>query len=227
MYHQNFKEVFPLRLSLREMILCAMFVALVAAGAFIRIPVGTDVYTLQFLFTLLAGLLLGARLGATAVATYVLLGLVGVPVFASGGGPGYVLQPTFGYLIGFILQAWYCGAAARRLSARNFKRLLAINGVGMAIVYVIGISYFYFVSNYVIDAPIAVWPVIFYCGILQIVPDFLLCVAAAGLAVRLEHAGVWVEGERVKSEVWRVEYVISSLLTLHSPLYLYARLFRA
>ena len=205
MYHQNFKEVFPLRLSLREMILCAMFVALVAAGAFIRIPVGTDVYTLQFLFTLLAGLLLGARLGATAVATYVLLGLVGVPVFASGGGPGYVLQPTFGYLIGFILQAWYCGAAARRLSARNFKRLLAINGVGMAIVYVIGISYFYFVSNYVIDAPIAVWPVIVYCGILQVVPDFLLCVAAAGLAVRLEHAGVWVEGERVKSEVWRVE----------------------
>ena len=205
MYHQNFKEVFPLRLSLREMILCAMFVALVAAGAFIHIQVGTDVYTLQFLFTLLAGLLLGARLGATAVATYVLLGLVGVPVFASGGGPGYVLQPTFGYLIGFILQAWYCGAAARRLSARNFKRLLAINGVGMAIVYVIGISYFYFVSNYVIDAPIAVWPVIFYCGILQVVPDFLLCVAAAGLAVRLEHAGVWVEGERVKSEVWRVE----------------------
>ena len=115
MYHQNFKEVFPLRLSLREMILCAMFVALVAAGAFIRIPVGTDVYTLQFLFTLLAGLLLGARLGATAVATYVLLGLVGVPVFASGGGPGYVLQPTFGYLIGFVLQAWYCGAASRRL----------------------------------------------------------------------------------------------------------------
>lgn len=194
-----------MRLSLREMILCAMFVALVAAGAFIRIPVGTDVYTLQFLFTLLAGLLLGARLGATAVATYVLLGLVGVPVFASGGGPGYVLQPTFGYLIGFILQAWYCGTAARRLSAQNFKRLLAINGVGMAIVYVIGISYFYFVSNYVIDAPIAVWPVIFYCGILQVVPDFLLCVAAAGLAVRLEHAGVWVEGERVKSEVWRVE----------------------
>lgn len=205
MYHQNFKEVFPLRLSLREIILCAMFVALVAAGAFIRIPVGTDVYTLQFLFTLLAGLLLGARLGATAVATYILLGLVGVPVFASGGGPGYVLQPTFGYLIGFVLQAWYCGAAARRLPARDFKRLLAINGVGMAIVYVIGISYFYFVSNYIIDAPIAVWPVIFYCGILQIVPDFLLCVAAAGLAVRLEHAGVWVEGERVKSEVWRVE----------------------
>ncbi|MCR5031003.1 MAG: biotin transporter BioY [Selenomonadaceae bacterium] len=194
-----------MHLSLREMILCALFVALVAAGAFIRIPVGTDVYTLQFLFTLLAGLLLGARLGAAAVLTYVLLGLVGVPVFASGGGPGYILQPTFGYLLGFILQAWYCGAASRRLSHRTFGRLLAVNGGGMAIVYLIGISYFYFVSNYVIDAPIAVWPVIFYCGILQIVPDFLLCVAAAGLAVRLEHAGVWVEDNRVKSEELRVK----------------------
>ena len=194
-----------MHLSLREMILCALFVALVAAGAFISIPVGTDVYTLQFLFTLLAGLLLGARLGAAAVLTYVLLGLVGVPVFASGGGPGYILQPTFGYLLGFILQAWYCGAASRRLSHRTFGRLLAVNGGGMAIVYLIGISYFYFVSNYVIDAPIAVWPVIFYCGILQIVPDFLLCVAAAGLAVRLEHAGVWVEDNRVKSEELRVK----------------------
>ncbi len=189
-------EAVLLHLSLREMTLCTLFVALVTAGTFIRIPVGTDVYTLQFLFTLLAGLLLGARLGAAAVATYVLLGLVGVPVFASGGGPGYILQPTFGYLIGFILQAWYCGAASRRLASRSFRNLLAVNGVGMAIVYVIGISYFYFVSNYVIDAPIAVWPVIFYCGILQIVPDFLLCMAAAGLAVRLEHAGVWVEDRK-------------------------------
>ena len=91
-------------MKLREIILCGLFIALVAVGAFVRIPVGTDVYTLQFLFTLLAGLMLGARLGALAVGTYVLMGLVGIPVFASGGGPGYVLQPTFGSLVGFIIQ---------------------------------------------------------------------------------------------------------------------------
>ncbi|MBQ9364547.1 MAG: biotin transporter BioY [Schwartzia sp.] len=183
------------KLSLREMILCALFVALVAVGAFIRIPVGTDVYTLQFMFTLLAGLLLGPRLGATAVAVYVLLGLAGVPVFASGAGPSYVLQPTFGYLVGFVIQAWYCGKLSRKLDcdSRTFKNLLLVNLVGMAIVYVLGISYFYFVSNYVIDAPIAVWPVIFYCGVLQVVPDFLLCVAAASAAVKLARAGIWVE----------------------------------
>ena len=71
----------------RELVLCALFVALITVGTFVRIPVGTDVYTLQFLFTLLAGLLLGARLGALAVLVYIALGLLGVPVFASGGGP--------------------------------------------------------------------------------------------------------------------------------------------
>ena len=100
-------------MKVREIALCALFIALVAVGAFIRIPVGTDVYTLQFLFTLLAGVLLGARLGAVAVGVYVLMGLVGIPVFASGGGPSYVLQPTFGYLVGFICQAYLTGALVR------------------------------------------------------------------------------------------------------------------
>ena len=65
-----------MHLSTKELILCALFIALITVGTFIKIPVGTDVYTLQFLFTLLAGLLLGPRLGAIAVGTYVVMGLV-------------------------------------------------------------------------------------------------------------------------------------------------------
>ena len=136
----------------RELVLCALFVALITVGTFVRIPVGTDVYTLQFLFTLLAGLLLGARLGALAVIAYIALGLIGVPVFASGGGPSYVLQPTFGYLLGFVLQAWVCGRQSRRVTHVTFGRLLGVNVIGMAIVYLIGISWFYIFSNFVIDA---------------------------------------------------------------------------
>lgn len=181
------------KLSLREMVLCALFVALVAAGAFIRIPVGSDVYTLQFMFTLLAGLMLGARLGAVAVSVYILLGLIGVPVFASGGGPGYILQPTFGYLLGFVVQAYFCGWMSRRMTDITMKRLISINTVGMAIVYFFGLCWFYVISNYVIDAPVSVWWIVLYCGILQVVPDFLLCVAAAGVALKCEHAGIWVE----------------------------------
>ena len=180
-----------MRLTIREIVLCSLFIALITAGTFIRIPVGTDVYTLQFLFTLLAGLVLGARLGAIAVGTYVLMGLLGVPVFAAGGGPAYILQPTFGYLLAFILQAWFCGFFARRGSL-SYGRLLAANLLGMAIVYVIGIGWFYLSSNYVLDAPIPLWTAILYCGILQALPDFLLCLAAAAIGLRCCQRGVWI-----------------------------------
>lgn len=184
----------------RELVLCALFVALITVGTFVRIPVGADVYTLQFLFTLLAGLLLGERLGALAVLVYIALGLLGVPVFASGGGPSYVLQPTFGYLIGFVVQAWLCGRYARRVAQVSFHSLLLVNLLGMAVVYLLGISWFYAFSNFVLDAPIALWAAIFYCGILQAPPDFLLCVAAAALGLRCHAAGLWVMPAPAKAE---------------------------
>ena len=185
-----------LHLTVREIVLCSLFIALITTGTFIRIPVGTDVYTLQFMFTLLAGLVLGPRLGAVAVGIYVLLGLVGVPVFASGGGPAYILQPTFGYLLAFILQAWFCGFVSRRSPDISYRRLLAANLGGMAIVYLIGIAWFYLVSNFVIDAPIPLWTAILYCGILQAVPDVLLCLVAAAIGLRCWKSGVWIEDAR-------------------------------
>ena len=162
---------------------------MITAGTMIRIPVGTDVYTLQFMFTLLAGLILGARLGAITVTVYVIMGLIGIPVFASGGGLSYVLQPTFGYLIGFIIQAYFCGFAVQRLSVRDFKHVFMVNVVGMIIVYIIGITWFYIDSNYIIDAPITLWLAILYCGILQVLPDLLLCAAAAFISIRLNKLG--------------------------------------
>ena len=57
--------------------------------------------------------------------------------------------------------------------------LLAANTGGMAIVYLFGITWFYLVSNFVMNAPIPLWTAILYCGIMQAVPDYLLCLAAA------------------------------------------------
>lgn len=176
----------------RKLTLCALFVALITVGTFIRIPIAGSVYTLQFLFTLLAGLILGAKLGMTAVAVYVLMGLLGVPIFAMGGGLSYLLQPTFGYLFGFIVQAYFCGYFSRKGGTGEFVHLLAVNLGGMLIVYTIGITWFYVVSNYVIDAPISAWAALLYCGILQAPPDILLCIAAAKLAQRCRKAGIWL-----------------------------------
>ncbi|MBQ7722943.1 MAG: biotin transporter BioY [Selenomonadaceae bacterium] len=180
------------KFTVRELTFAAMFVALIVIGTFVRIPVGEDYYTLQFLFTLLAGLVLGSKLGTSATAAYVLLGLLGVPVFASGGGIAYLFQPTFGYLIGFILQAWFCGRFSRIISDVTFKNLLLINLGGMLIVYLIGMAWFYIVSNFVIDTPIAFWTMIFYSFVLQVVPDGLLCVIAAALALRLKKSNLWL-----------------------------------
>ena len=69
----------------KDLVLCAMFVALIAVGAFIKIPVPVVPFTLQFLFTMLAGLLLGPVNGALAVVVYIVLGLIGLPISGTCG----------------------------------------------------------------------------------------------------------------------------------------------
>ena len=82
------------KITTREMTLCALFTVLTAVGAFIKIPIPVVPFTLQFLFTMMAGLLLGGRLGAASVGLYALLGLIGLPIFAEGGGFWYLLKPS-------------------------------------------------------------------------------------------------------------------------------------
>ena len=180
------------KLTIREITLCALFVAFITVGTFVRIPLGGNVFTLQFLFTLLAGLVLGPRLGTTAVGAYILLGLLGVPIFATGGGMGYLFRPTFGYLAAFAIQAYLCGVLSRRYKKANFRKLFVINVGGLAVVYIIGVSWFYLVSNYVLDTPSAAWVVLFYSVVLQALPDLLLCAAAAIIAIRCRQAGIWI-----------------------------------
>ena len=104
-------------MSARKLVYTALLAALTAAGAFIRIPIGISVITLQFLFTAMAGVLLGPGGGALSQGVYVALGLVGLPIFTAGGGFGYVLQPSFGFLLGLIPTAAVIGGLSRRSSS--------------------------------------------------------------------------------------------------------------
>ena len=125
----------------KDLVLCAMFVALIAVGAFIKVPVPVVPFTLQFLFTMLAGLLLGPVNGALAVVVYIVLGLVGLPIFTQGGGPGYIFQPSFGYIIGFAVAAYVTGRIANEKSRPGYRRLLAADFSGLFIVYAFGMVY--------------------------------------------------------------------------------------
>lgn len=169
----------------RELVYCAMFTTLIAVGAFIKIPIPVVPFTLQFLFTMLAGLLLGGKLGAVSVGAYILLGLVGLPIFAEGGGFWYVLKPSFGYLIGFAVASYVTGRMVENLKQLTIPKILAANFIGLLIVYGVGMIYYYVICNFVINTPIGVWPLFLYCFILAVPGDILLCFVAAGLAKRM------------------------------------------
>ncbi|MGN0350328.1 MAG: biotin transporter BioY [Roseburia sp.] len=172
-------------INVKNMIYCALFTTLIAVGAFIKIPIPVVPFTLQFLFTMMAGLLLGGKLGAVSVALYLALGLLGLPIFAEGGGIWYVLKPSFGYLIGFCVATYVTGKLTEKMEKLTMLKLLVNNFLGLVIVYAMGMVYYYVICNYVIDTPIALWPLILYCFILAVPGDICLCILAAFLAKRL------------------------------------------
>lgn len=139
-------EVVPGRTA-RRVLAVIVFVALTTLGAYAAVPVpGSQVpVTLQTLFISLAGALLGARLGAIALTTYVLIGFMGAPVFSNGfGGPGVLLGPTGGYILAFPLAAAVTGLLAPRagetVSLRATLQLLAAIIIGTLIVLAGGFS---------------------------------------------------------------------------------------
>lgn len=171
--------------NVRNMMFCAIFTVLIAVGAFIKIPIPVVPFTLQVLFVLLAGLLLGSKLGTLSSLIYMLLGLVGVPIFTEGGGFWYILKPPFGYIVGFVVGAFVTGKIVESRKKTELKWLLIANFAGLMVVYLFGIVYCYIICNFVIDTPIVVWPLLVTCLFLPIPGDIALCIFGALLAKKL------------------------------------------
>jgi biotin transport system substrate-specific component len=123
--------------ALRRAVPLAIFVALTALAARVQIPLGPVPATLQPAAVLAAGLVLGAARGAASQALYVAVGLAGLPVFAHGGGPGYLLLPTAGFLLGFPLAAWVAGRLGH---GRGLSRALLGATAGLAVIHVGGFA---------------------------------------------------------------------------------------
>lgn len=170
-------------MKIKDMILIAMFAALSAVGAFIKIPMPFCPITLQILFTTLAGVLLGGRNGAVSVGIYVLLGLMGVPVFTSGGGISYILHPTFGFLIGFIIGAYVTGKICHS-GEPTMKRLFLGSLAGYIPIFLIGTLYDIAITFLYLKSETAVFTVAFQC-LLPLTGDVFLCVFTAFLGKRL------------------------------------------
>ena len=177
----------------QDVAVCGLFTALIAVGAFIKIviPVGADTmnFTLQWLFVLLAGLLLGSKRAFRSVAGYLITGLIGFPIFARGGGPAYLLRPTFGFLLGFALAAWAIGVLCEKLRPAKSITWFFTTLAGFVLYYGMGILYFYLITHLLASqTPVGIG-VIFgvYC-LPTMLPDLMLCVLAVMLAGRLRPA---------------------------------------
>ena len=171
----------------RTITLCGLFAALTAIGAFIKIPLPPPLvpFTLQFLFCALAGVLLGSKVGALSQLIYVLVGLVGIPVFTEGGGLHYVVKPTFGYLIGFVLGAYVIGLCVEKFKEINFKNLFIASLIGLIVVYVLGVVYMYIIYNFYIGNEMGVWVAV-WGGAISCAPgDILICIITAIMGVKM------------------------------------------
>ena len=166
------------------LVLTALFAALTAIGAFFKIPFALAAISLQFLFTAMAGILLGAGYGALSQGVYVLIGLVGVPIFALGGGFSYVLQPTFGFLLGLIPAAWVIGVLAKR--PLKFWRTALAMLAGLAVLYAIGVPYMALIANGYLGKGLTFWQVMRSGMLIYLPGDMLKIAVGSALCVAVE-----------------------------------------
>lgn len=168
----------------KAMILAALFAALTAVGAFIKIPTPISSFTLQILFTSMAGVLLGWKWGAASQAVYVLLGLVGLPVFTSGGGLSAVFTPTFGFLLGMIPMAALIGWIVEKKGA-GFRTICLACLAGLMVLYVIGLPYMHLILTVYLQKEWTIWQTV-KGGMLIFLPwDLLKILVTALLCVKI------------------------------------------
>ncbi|WP_253286783.1 biotin transporter BioY [Virgibacillus sp. MSJ-26] len=135
----------------------AMFVCLMAIGAniavwfpMLAVPIGgaSVPLSLQTFFAILAGLMLGRKLGSISMITYTLVGIAGVPVFAGlQGGPMAIISPTGGFIISFIFVAYFVGLIVDLHKKQSFPYYLIASIVGLICNYGIGVTYMYLAMN--------------------------------------------------------------------------------
>jgi biotin transport system substrate-specific component len=130
-------ELVPDR-NVRRALAVAAFALATALGAHVAVPLTPVPVTLQTLFVILAGAMLGPTLGAASQLLYLGMGIAGVPVFAAGFGLAYLAGPTGGYLLTYPITAFLAGMVAQRTSASRSGAVLLFIGLFLASLVTLG-----------------------------------------------------------------------------------------
>lgn len=170
---------------IKLLVLTGTFTALTVIGAQLRVPLPLIPFSLQTFFVILAGCVLGPKYGALSQLLYLVLGLAGLPIFAKGGGPAYVLQPTFGYLLAFPIASFIAGRIihgkslhAALMPATTWQRLVLANTLATLTILAMGVCYLWLSINWLIEQELTFAQAV-YTGAVIFLPADVLKIFAA------------------------------------------------
>jgi len=164
---------------LKMTVYTSLFVAFIAIGAFIAIPIGPVPIVLQNMFVLLAAIILGPVWGLACVGIYLLIGLAGLPVFAGGtSGIGKLFGPTGGYLLGYLPCIFVTASISKKLGKKISSDIIAMV-IGSLIIYAAGVPWLKVVTSMSYNKALALGMYPFLIG------DTLKIIAAAYIAKSL------------------------------------------
>lgn len=172
--------------STKELSLMALFLGLLIISAYIQIPLPTPFMTMhitmQLFVSILTGFCLRPKTSLITLASYLLVGLAGLPVFASGGGFYYLFKPTFGFLLGFLACSVWISYKKQK---NNPQKPILIGLQGLFLYYLIGNLYYYFGFRLFLQTQIPLSVSLFNGFVISIIPDLLICIVASLCAKRL------------------------------------------
>lgn len=170
-------------ITVTNLVLCAMFAALMSICSQIQIPLPMVPINLALFGAHLCGAILGAKYGTLSLIVYVLMGMVGLPVYAGfSGGVAVLFGKTGGYIIGYVLDAFVVGWLVHRWG-KGFVRCCGAMVIGAVVCYIFGTVWFMYVTG------LGLWVSLIYCVFPFLAGDAVKIVLAAYLTRRLKIAG--------------------------------------
>lgn len=175
--------------SAKNLAYCGIFVAFLCVSGIFNIPITNGAISMQVAVVFILACILERKLAVLTVIAYLILGLVGLPVFAKGGGLGYVFQPTFGFLASFVIGAFTLSSIYK---SSIFKRKIVAYIVGiiatLLIVYAVGSTYMYFIFNLTTDNQFNFAKIVSFAVAPYILIDIGKAVVAYFVVISLERA---------------------------------------
>ena len=181
-----FKSNLANRSKTKMLALTAVFTRLVIVGAFVKFEIPVIPFTLQTFVVQLTSSMLGPWWGALAIGLYLFMGLIGIPIFTKGGGFTYVLQPTFGYLIGFFIGAIVGGIIINCFKKKTFWAYLAGNIINLLIAYACGMIYFYLLQTLYFGKAVSAYTIFVSLFLIFLPGDLTFTVIASYAAKKLK-----------------------------------------